>query len=131
MHESHEYYLVIIWSGVTLTIQKARRYVRSNQDRCGLVPFYDSLSIQHRNGVNCDLIAKNDEKEITLSRQKIGISSSWQDLALKAFISKQGCEAFRTSRQYLTVSPHPEEDNYPIAYSIVVHRGSGQEMTQI
>ena len=22
MHESHEYYLVIIWSGVTLTIQK-------------------------------------------------------------------------------------------------------------
>ena len=63
--------------------------------------------------------------------QKIGISSSWQDLALKAFISKQGCEAFRTSRQYLTVSPHPEEDNYPIAYSIVVHRGSGQEMTQI
>ena len=63
--------------------------------------------------------------------QKIGISSSWQDLALKAFISKQGCAAFRTSRQYLTVSPHPEEDNYPIAYSIVVHRGSGQEMTQI
>lgn len=146
--------LSIIWSGVTLTIQKARRYVRSNQDRCGLVPFYDSLSIQHRNGVNCDLIAKNDEKEITLSLlkryllgtlsfcgnflfrlgfkgQKIGISSSWQDLALKAFISKQGCEAFKTSRQYLTVSPHPEEDNYPIAYSIVVHRGSGQEMTQM
>ena len=53
-----------------LTILKARRYVRSNQDRCGLIPFYDSLSIQHRNGVNCDLIAKNDEKEITLSLLK-------------------------------------------------------------
>ena len=59
--------------------------------------------------------------------EKIGISSSWQDLALKAFISKQGCDAFKSSRQYLSVSPHPEEDNYPIAYSIVVHRGSGQE----
>ena len=58
----------LVWSDFNNL--KARRYVRSNQDRCGLVPFYDSLSIQHRNGVNCDLIAKNDEKEITLSLLK-------------------------------------------------------------
>ena len=58
--------------------------------------------------------------------KKIGITSSWPDEALGAFIKKNGCMNYKLKREFLTVSPHKDEDEYPLAYSIVVHQGAGQ-----
>ena len=55
-----------------------------------------------------------------------GVSSSWPDKDLGLYISKRGCDDYKFSRNFLFTSPNQNEDEYPLAYSIVVHRGAGQ-----
>ena len=61
-----------------------------------------------------------------LDPKKKGVSSSWPDKDLGLYIGKRGCAYFKASRNFLPTSPTAPEDDYPLAYSIVVHRGAGQ-----
>ena len=133
--------LIIFYFYTSFQLENAQSLATLSQrkfrekERCPLTQLHRDLPIETRNSVDCNKIARGDETEIQLSLlkkltnknpQKKGVSSSWPDKDLGLFINKRGCQEYKANRSFLEISPNSNEDNYPIAYSIVVHRGAGQ-----
>lgn len=144
IREQSHYFIVIviiIYFYTSFQLESARHlasvahHSHTDSQRCALTRLHSDLPIETRNAVSCDKIAIGDETEIQLSLlkkltykdpKKKGVSSSWPDKDLGLYIGKRGCAYFKASRNFLPTSPTAPEDDYPLAYSIVVHRGAGQ-----
>jgi len=61
----------------------------------------------------------------SLRAKKRILSSSWSANNLSSFIKSSSCEKYFSTRQF-TNSSTQEERDYPLAYSIVVHKNAGQ-----
>lgn len=100
---------------------------------CSQVPTLGDLPVSNRLGISCANVMRNDEHEIQLGQLKrlkakashLGASASWPDEAITNFIVKNSCESYVTARHFVLSSMSEEERAFPLAYSIVVHRGAG------
>ena len=88
--------------------------------RCSRIHLHNDLSVERR-GLNCSLVLADKIKRFRLSANDL----DWNDFLFEENL-KRSCDGFRLERNYLPVSPVIEEESFPIAYSIVVHREAHQ-----
>lgn len=100
---------------------------------CATITLYENLPVNTQYGISCEKVVQDDSAEVTLGRLKMlearankrVISSSWPDEAISSFINKNSCATFKTARQYVEYPLSDVELDFPLAYSIVVHRDAG------
>ena len=77
--------------------------------------------------INCGKLFAGDSKErdIALEYQRIR-NESMSVSALELIRQTANCEQFKQERQYLTSPVSREEEEFPIAYSILLYKDTGQ-----
>ncbi|CAG5083631.1 Oidioi.mRNA.OKI2018_I69.PAR.g10424.t1.cds [Oikopleura dioica] len=106
----------------------------STSSYCRFTKPHENLPVERDFHVSCDAIAKNDQfmhkmlelKLLRARKEKRVLSSSWHDEAFTHFISHNKCPKFINERNYVMHSVSKEEEDFPLAYSFVVHKDAGQ-----
>ncbi|CBY23916.1 unnamed protein product [Oikopleura dioica] len=101
---------------------------------CRFTKSHDNLPVERDFHINCAAIAREDPstskllelKLLRARKEKKIISSSWHDEAFTHFIRANKCAKFVNERNYVMHSVSKEEEDFPLAYSFVVHKDAGQ-----
>ena len=92
-----------------------------SQSRCVDVQLYKHLSVELY-GLNCSLVMAERKQHVELNNNSI----QWNDSRFEENLDKHACKEYLSYRNYLLQSPVIDEESFPIAYSIVVHRDAHQ-----
>ena len=80
----------------------------------------NSWNLHKTNNLRCDLLFEGDENEIN---KTLHPSSKRQLLTPEHYINlTKNCDTFKTNRSYIVDSLTQEEENFPIAYTIMMYR---------
>jgi len=110
------------------------RFKHVTSSHCNAVQLHEDLLVERRFKIDCDRVVKDDQAEIALASLKrlqakairVGTSNSLTEEAIYDKIVDNSCASFISERRYITDTLSQEEEKFPLAYSIVVHKDAGQ-----
>ena len=89
----------------------------NSNNYCERFPHYSQMQVE-QNGFSCHKSLHGLVQDI-----KPNDNVTFEQIEL---MNTSSCSDFVKRRKYLTVAPNPEEVDFPLAYSIVVHKDAAQ-----
>ena len=123
----------------TNRLEKSLRGMVADLTDNRIIKPYENLPVEKDYQIDCAALAevRTEQEEHNLSKmldinmklaraERRMISDSWLDLEITSFLKSKKCEKFISERNYITDSLSKEEEDFPLAYSFVVHKDAGQ-----
>ncbi|XP_043934392.1 beta-1,3-galactosyl-O-glycosyl-glycoprotein beta-1,6-N-acetylglucosaminyltransferase 3-like [Protopterus annectens] len=84
--------------------------------------FYERFRLTSKNSDKCSSIIKGDPEAVELTRLERILRNKQSAVNESVYLNMtQDCYSFKTSQKYITFPLSREEEDFPIAYSMVIH----------